>query len=73
MVAYIWCMQSWAEQQLANLRPQYEGRWQIWVVPRYCQTTVWCARPKGSPIATINADSPEHLIEEIRRQEYETP
>ena len=65
-------MKSWADDQLTILRPNYPG-WEIWVVPRYCQTTVWCARPKGSPIATINADSPEHLIEEIRRQEHETP
>ncbi len=28
----------------------------------------WCTRPKGHPIATVNADSPEHLIEEIARQ-----
>jgi hypothetical protein len=27
--------------------------------------------PKGAPIATINADSPEHLIEMIREQEQD--
>ena len=32
---------------------------------------MWCARPTGHPVATINADSPEHLIEEIRKQEHE--
>ena len=26
-------------------------------------------RPVGHAVATINTDSPEHLIEEIRRQE----
>ena len=26
---------------------------------------------EGLPVATINADSPEHLFEEIRRQEQE--
>ena len=30
---------------------------------------MWCARPKGPPIATINADSPEAMIAEIREQE----
>jgi hypothetical protein len=66
-------MQSWDDEQLDALRPMYEGRWDIWVVrsiyPR--PSTMWCARPKGSPIATINTDSPEHLVEEIRRQEQD--
>ena len=65
-------MIDWASEQLAMLCPMYPG-WDLWAVrsiyPR--PSTTWCARPKGSPIATINADSPEHLIEEIRRQEHE--
>ena len=43
--------------------------WDIWLLPRYPVGETWCARPKGSPIATINTDSPEHLIEMIREQE----
>jgi hypothetical protein len=31
--------------------------------------TVWCARPAGHPVATINTDSPEHLVEAITEQE----
>ena len=44
--------------------------WDLWVV-RYAtmRQTAWCARPKGTPVATINADSPEALIAEIREQE----
>ena len=61
---------TWDEEQLALIRPNYP-EWEIWVVPRYCQTTVWCARPKGSPIATINTDTPEHLVEMIREQEQD--
>jgi hypothetical protein len=65
-------MQSWEDHQLALLRPQYPA-WDIWTVrclyPRPHST--WCARPKGTPTATINADSPEHLVEEIRLQEDE--
>jgi len=65
-------MQSWEDRQLTTLRPRYPG-WDIWTVrglyPR--PFTTWCARRKGSPIATINADSPEHLVEEIRRQEQD--
>ena len=49
----------------------YAGRWDIWhvrcVYPK--PYTVWCARPVGHPVATINTDSPEHLVEEIRQQE----
>jgi hypothetical protein len=62
-------MQSWDERQLELLRPQYP-EWDIWTVrsiyPR--PLTTWCARPKGHPVATVNTDSPEHLIEEIGRQ-----
>ena len=61
-------MQTWADEQLAMLRANYPV-WDIWLVPRYPVGETWCARPKGSPIATINTDSPEHLIEMIREQE----
>jgi len=61
-------MQSWDDQQLALLRPNYPG-WDIWCVVCFMAPTTWCAKPKGHPVATINTDSPEHLIEEIRSQE----
>jgi hypothetical protein len=66
-------MQSWDEQQLATLRPQYEGRWELWTVRSIYPKpfTTWCARPVGHPVATINTDGPEHLVEEIRRQEQD--
>jgi hypothetical protein len=65
-------MKDWAEQQLAILRRQYEGRWDLWTVRlATVKQTVWCARPAGHPVATINTDSPEHLVEEIRRQEQD--
>lgn len=60
---------DWADEQLAMLRPKYP-RWDIWCVRTLKpKGTVWCARPKGSPVATINADSPESLIAQIREQE----
>lgn len=66
-------MRSWDDDQLAILRQQYATRWDLWIVrcvhPK--PYTVWCARPKGLPIATINTDSPEHLIEMIREQEQD--
>ncbi len=61
-------MKSWADQQLDLLRPRYPD-WDVWVVHAVYGPDTWCARPKGSPIATINTDSPEHLVEEIAEQE----
>jgi len=61
---------DWADDQLALLRPNYPA-WQLWVVRRYIGGTVWCAKPAGAPIATINTDTPEQLIEAIRDQERE--
>jgi hypothetical protein len=63
-------MQTWADEQLASLRDHHPG-WDIWFVPCWPNHIVWCARPIGHPIATINTDSPEHLIQEIRQQEQE--
>jgi hypothetical protein len=61
-------VESWEDNQLAILRPKYP-EWDIWIVPCYIGPAVWCARPAGHLVATINTDSPEHLIEEIRQQE----
>ena len=63
-------MQSWADHQKARLSREHP-EWDVWYVPNYPTGQTWCARPKGSPIATINADSPEHLIEMIREQEQD--
>jgi hypothetical protein len=63
-------MQSWNDEQLAMLRRNYPD-WDVWYVQALYSPDAWCARPKGHPVATINTDSPEHLIEEIRRQESE--
>lgn len=65
-------MQTWADEQLAILRPNYPG-WELWIVPRYPTGHWWCARPVGHPVATINTSTPEELIEEIRRQEQDAP
>lgn len=50
---------DWAEQQLALLRPQYEGRWELWFVRLYPTGTSWHARPVGERCATIHAETPE--------------
>ncbi len=59
---------TWDEEQLALIRPNYP-EWDLWIVPCYMAPTVWCAKPKGASIATINAGSREHLVGEIRQQE----
>ena len=63
-------MQSWTDQQLALLRSRYPD-WDLWTVRSIYPkpSTTWCARPTGTAVATINADSPEALIAEIREQE----
>jgi hypothetical protein len=64
---------DWTDRQLAMLRPKYP-HWDLWVVHVYQpKHTVWCARPTGTPVATINADSPEALIAEIAEQEAAAP
>jgi hypothetical protein len=58
-------MQTWDEIQLGGLQASYPD-WELWIVR--CAVpphTVWCARPKGAPIATINVYSPEELITAI--------
>jgi hypothetical protein len=61
-------MQSWAEKQLVTLRPNYPG-WDLWIVQRWPVGETWCARPVGAPAATINVNTPEELVEAIRRQQ----
>jgi hypothetical protein len=62
---------DWAEQQLALLRPNYEGRWDLWFVRCFPNQVVWCAKPCGVRCATINASTPEDLVAEIAEQEAE--
>ncbi len=69
-MAYHDGMQSWDDEQLAMLRPKYPA-WDIWTVRCWPNHTTWCARPAGHPIATINASTPEDLVEEIAEQERE--
>jgi hypothetical protein len=42
--------------------------WDIWFVGCYQAPATWAAKPKGCPVATINANSPEELIEAIGRR-----
>jgi hypothetical protein len=55
---------TWADEQLGLLSERFPG-WDIWYVRCYPNLLAWCARPKGAPISTIGADTPEHLAEYI--------
>ncbi len=65
-------MMDWIEHQLGELRPRYPA-WDLWAVRCWPNHVAWCARPAGTPIATINADSPEALIAAIAEQEATAP
>lgn len=58
---------TWSSEQAARLSELFPD-WDIWFVPVYLGPDAWCAKPKGSPIATINAHSPDELEFEIREQ-----
>ena len=62
-------MRDWAEQQLALLQPQYEGRFELWFVRLYPTGTSWHARPVGARCATIRAETPEDLVAAIAEHE----
>lgn len=66
-------LDDWTESTLALLRAEWPT-WDLWTVrgiyPK--PSTTWCARPKGSPVATVNAGSPEELVAEIAEQESAT-
>ena len=59
-------MQSWDDEQLAKLRPMYEG-FELWTVrnlyPRPHYT--WCARRVGEATSCVVADSPEELVKAL--------
>lgn len=57
----------WADEQLASLREDYAGCYDVWYVRCYPNHYRWCARPAGTQCATVNADSPEELAEVLAR------
>ena len=61
-------MNSWADEQLAALQPRFPA-WDIWYVRSLGVGYSWHARPAGAPKATLNADSPDELAEQIQAQE----
>ncbi len=60
-------MENPNDHALAQLEHDWP-RWQIWIVYRVIGGPVWCARKRTDHRHVINADSAEHLAEEL---EYE--
>jgi hypothetical protein len=51
--------------ELARLFPSHD----IWTVRHAtCRHVTWCSRPKGTPVATINANSADELQAEIAQE-----
>ena len=64
-------MQTWADEQLAILEARHSG-WDVWFVSRFPHKGVtWHARPKGAPVATVEADTPDELDAAIDAAEQE--
>jgi hypothetical protein len=61
-------MTTWADDQMDRLSRIYPD-WQIWYVYTHPKTYIWCARPAGTPRATINTDSVEDLERQIKDQQ----
>jgi hypothetical protein len=59
---------SWTDQQLDLLRPRWP-RFDLWYVPHYLGPGCWCARPKGTATATINAYDLQDFIGQLEEQD----
>lgn len=55
-------IRSWNDQTLDQLRQQYEGRWELWYVPKYLGGTDWCARIAGARTGIVCEPSPEAMV-----------
>jgi hypothetical protein len=54
-------MQTWADDEHERLNRIYGDQWNCWYVPKFPVGYTWHARPKGHPVSTIHADTPEEL------------
>jgi hypothetical protein len=61
-------MRAWADVERERLRERFPD-WDVWWVQAYPKGQTWHAKPKGAPVATIHAESPEELAKEIAKQE----
>jgi hypothetical protein len=62
-------MQTWADAQRERLREIHQT-FDVWYVSRFpAKGYTWHARPKGTGVATISADSPDDLDAALRAAE----
>lgn len=57
-------MRSWNDQQAEILRDHFPS-WDCWYVVRLYSPDTWHARPKGHPVALVDASSPDELARAI--------
>lgn len=60
-------MRLWADDkrdELAEMFPSHD----VWFVPEYGGHVMWCSRPKGHQIATLNRGSAGELEEAITEE-----
>lgn len=69
----LWAMQSWADREHERLNQIHGDGWDVWYVPTFPVGCTWHAKPKGTPIATIHADSTGDLEEQIKQQQSGSP
>jgi hypothetical protein len=66
-------LETWADTVARQLNAAQDGRWYVWYVRGPYSPTTWHARPAGSEVATVHAESPEDLIAAIAQQEAMRP
>jgi hypothetical protein len=57
-------MQSWEDRQADILKDHFPG-WDVWCVTMLYGPNTWHARPKGHPVALVDASSPDELARAI--------
>lgn len=62
-------MGNFAQDALSIIEDAYGGQWDCWWVPSSPSGYTWHARPKGTDIATLNANSPEELVDLLAEAE----
>ena len=61
-------MRSWEDIRRDELAEMFPGH-DVWTVRHAtCRHTTWCSRPKGTPVATINANSADELQADIAQE-----
>jgi hypothetical protein len=64
-------IRTWADDEQERLSQLHQD-WDMWFVSRFPHKGVtWHARPRGAPVATVEADTPDELDAAIDAAEEE--